>query len=108
MLFKQIESVALNILLIVIVTAAGAVATAGMQGGIHNFEDLSNAVAHGLLAGALVAFGWLGMRSPFAAQVRTLLGTSTVTEPGGKTTETTVEIQEPAGPTPPVNPPKTQ
>lgn len=92
---KQIESTFWNVVLIIIVIALGTVSSAFLEGGIHGWADIAKSLNHGLAFGVCVAFGWVAMKSPIGAQVRTLLGTSTVTEPDGKTTETTIAVTEP-------------
>lgn len=93
--FKQIESTFWNVVLIILVIAAGTISSAAMEGGVHGLDELSKAASHGLILGVCMAAGWLAMKSPLAGQVRTLLGTEKVTEPSGKVTETTVAVTEP-------------
>lgn len=93
--FQQIQSTFCNVVLIIIVIALGTVSSAFLEGGIHGWGDIAKALNHGLAFGVCVAFGWVAMKSPIGDQVRTLLGTTTITEPSGKTTETTIAVTEP-------------
>ncbi len=80
--------------MIFVVVPCAVIGLQATTGEIHGWVDLGKAFDHGLVGGALTAIGWLGMRSPLAQRVHTLLGTEQVTKADGSTTTTKVEIEK--------------
>jgi hypothetical protein len=100
---KQIESTAWNIVIIILGAPAAGIGLSFLNGELKQWSDLPKALDHGLFIGVMMAFAWLGMASPLAGRVRTLLG-SIRTSADGSTLEQRVELPANSSATATINP----
>jgi hypothetical protein len=95
MQLKPIESVAKNLLIILIVGPALGVANAFFEGEIHAWADFGKALNHGGILAVAMAFAWIGMKSPWSGAFRTLVGSFLTVTAAGETQEAKVEASVP-------------
>lgn len=72
----MIRGTARGMAVLFVVTFCGAIYFVGFEG-LHSWADVLKLLLHGAGAAALVAFGWLYMRSPLAQEAQELLGRKT-------------------------------
>lgn len=95
---QQVQGVGKNLLMIAIISPCSALGLSLMNGELRSWADLPKAVNHAVFLALMLAIGWLGMASPYAARVRTLL--SSIRTGDGETLEQKIEM-------PPAEPGKT-
>src|SRR5271166_4599720 len=100
MVIPQIRNTLINLLLILIGGPLAGAYFAWQTGEIPDWRHLWAILQHGALASAMMAIGWLLMRSPYAGKFTELLSTTTTAQ--GATSTTSVKISEPAPPAAPV------
>jgi hypothetical protein len=89
----QVRSVLINILIILIGGPLAGAYFAWQTGELTSWSQFWPVIQHGSLASAMLAVGWLLMKSPYSARITELLNTSTT--PSGATVTTAVKITEP-------------
>lgn len=94
---KQVKGTFQGILFIVIGSALAAISYGGISGELKGWHDLRGVVDHGLFAGVCMAAGWIVLKSPFAPQFQTFLGSvkESTDAAGVVTKEAHVEIGGP-------------
>lgn len=89
MQLAPIKNTLTNIMIIILIAPSLGVGMAWLNGELHMWEDIGKALYHGFFLAVCMAFAWVGMASPWAKQLRTLIS-SIRTEDGQATTETKV------------------
>ena len=93
MVIPQVRSVLINLAIIVIGGPLAGAYFAWQTGELTSWSQFWPVIQHGSLASAMLAIGWLLMKSPYSARITELLNTSV--SPTGATTTTAVKITEP-------------
>jgi hypothetical protein len=89
----QIKSTVANMLIILIGGPLLGAYFAWQTGELHEWAQFPNALTHGSFASAMLAIGWLLLKSPFAPRITELLQTQT--KPDGTVATSTLKIIEP-------------
>lgn len=94
-IIKQVQGTFQGIIFIVIGSILAAISYGGLTGELKHWTDLWGVADHALLAGVCLAAGWIVLKSPFAPQFQTFLGSAKTTDAAGNVTEAHVEISGP-------------
>lgn len=92
-MIPQIKSTLLNMLIILIGGPLLGAYFAWQSGELHGWSQFPDALTHGSFASAMLAIGWLLMKSPFSGRIMELLTTKET--PDGAVATTTLKITEP-------------